>query len=317
MAETPVVVFSGKHTHRPHWIGPLTEAMAAEGLDLELHMDPAEVAPERVDYLLITANGPVRDFAPYTRLRAMLGLWAGVEGMLKLDLPADVPFARMVEPGLTEGMVDYVVGHVLRHHLDIDRYIGADPIAEWEVSFPPLARNRRVAILGLGELGTACAAALAALNFRVTGWSRSPKQIPGVATRHGPEALPGVLEAAEILVLLLPHTPDTLRVIDAAALARMPAGACIVNAGRGPLIDHAALLAALDSGQIRHATMDVFDVEPLPPGHPYWAHPRVTVTPHIASVTRPETASRALMQNIARDLAGKPLLGVVDRGRGY
>jgi glyoxylate/hydroxypyruvate reductase A len=313
----PTVVFAGRPESREPYETHLRRAMAERDVALDLHMDPAGVPPEAVDYLIFAASGPVRDFAPYTRLRAILSLWAGVEAVLGLGPPHGVPLCRMIEPGLTLGMRDYVVGHVMRHHLDIDRYIGARPIADWEADYPPLARDRAVGVLGLGALGSECARALSGLGFRVLGWARSAKEIGGIEAHSGEAGLDAVLGRSEILVGLLPHTPATERLLDAGALARLPRGACIVNAGRGSLIDHEALLAALDRGHVGHATMDVFDEEPLPPDHPYWRHPRVTVTPHVASVTRPETASEAIVENIARDLRGEPLLGVVDRDRGY
>jgi glyoxylate/hydroxypyruvate reductase A len=223
----------------------------------------------------------------------------------------------MVEEGLTLGMIDYVMGHVLRHHLDIDRYIHTSPIAEWETDYPPLARDRTVGILGIGALGGACAERLAMHGFRVIGWSRAPKEIPGVECRHGDRALDETIAEAEILVLLLPRTGATHRILNARRIAQMPLDACLINAARGQLIDHVALLEALNAGLLRHATMDVYDVEPLPPNDPYWTHPRVTVTPHIASVTRPETASKAVIAQIARHQRGEPFLHVVDRARGY
>jgi len=313
----PLVLYAGAPDQTAAYARHLHAALAAEGVEARLETEPARVAPETVDYLVFAGAGPVTDFAPFTRLRAILSLWAGVERLLTMDLPAGVPVVRMIEPGLTLGMIDYVAGHVLRHHLDIDRYIGAAPIAEWEADYPPLARDRRVGVLGLGALGRPVAEALARHGFAVDGWATRPRDIPGVACHAGEAGLDVVLARSEILVLLLPLTPATERLIDTGALARMPRGACLVNAGRGRLIDHAALLDALDRGHVAHATMDVFDEEPLPPDHPYWHHPRATVTPHIASVTRPETASAAIAANIARDLAGEPLVGVVDPARGY
>jgi glyoxylate/hydroxypyruvate reductase A len=318
MSETPpVVLYAAREDQREDYARELQRAAAEQGLAMELCLDPAEVDPARVDYLVFTASGPVKDFTPFTRLKAILNLWAGVEAVLRLGPPEDVPLVRMVEDGLTLGMVDYVAGHVYRHHLDIDRFMGANPITEWEVDFPPLARDRRVGILGLGVLGEACGRHLAACGFRVAGWSRSPKSIPGIACLSGEAGLAEVIGSSEILVLLLPHTADTERLLNAERIAAMPPGACLVNAGRGPLIDHDALLAALDAGHIRHATMDVFDEEPLPAGHPYWHHPRATVTPHIASVTRPETAADALVAQILRGERGEGLLHVVDRQAGY
>ncbi|MCG6901564.1 MAG: NAD(P)-binding domain-containing protein, partial [Rhodobacter sp.] len=187
----------------------------------------------------------------------------------------------------------------------------------WRPKAPPLARNRTVGILGLGELGSACARALTALNFNVIGYSRTPKAIPGVMCQSGPEGLQATLAVAEILVLLLPLTESTTNLLNAETLARMPRGAVIINPGRGPLIDDDALLGALDDGQIGHATLDVFHHEPLPQDHPFWAHPDVTVTPHIASETRTETATQVVVENIRRSEAGQPLLHLVDRTAGY
>jgi glyoxylate/hydroxypyruvate reductase len=210
-----------------------------------------------------------------------------------------------------------VVGHVLRHHLGMDAHIlGQDGVWRNDV-LPPLARERPVAVLGLGELGAACARALARLNYPVLGWSRSPKAVPGVECHAGDEGLVHVLVRAEIVVLLLPLTAETANLMNAERLALMPRGAVIINPGRGALIDDAALLAALDRGQIGHATLDVFRVEPLPPDHPYWAHPHVTVTPHVAADTRVGSACDVLVENIRRGEAGKPFLHLVDRARGY
>lgn len=313
----PIVVFAGQRHQRDAYREHLTRAAAVAGLEIDLHMDPAAVDPATVDYLVYAQNGPVQDFAPYTGLLGILNLWAGVEAVLARNPPADVPLVRMVEDGLTLGMIDYVTGHVMRHHLDIDRYIDASPIAEWEVDYPPLARDRTVGVLGVGALGGACAANLATHGFRVVGWSRTPKDIPGVECRSGAAALDEIVAVAEILVLLLPATAETHRILDARRISLMPLDACLINAARGQLVDHKALLTALSAGLLRHATMDVYDVEPLPPDDPYWTHPRVTVTPHIASVTRPETASRSIIDQIFRHRQGEPFLHVVDRARGY
>ena len=310
----PVVVFAGKPSERAPYEPELLRAAADAGLEIDLHMSPDDVDPSRVDYLIFAASGPVRDFAPYSGLKAILSLWAGVENILKLDPPRRIPLVRMVEDGLTLGMIDYVVGHVVRHHLDIDRFIGT---GEWLEGFPPLARDRNVGVLGLGALGAACAERLALNGFRVSGWSRTPKTVPGVTCRHGEDGLDAVITEAEILVLLLPLTTQTRGILDTRRIGLMPSDACLVNAARGPLIDHGALLAALDRGRVRHATMDVFDIEPLPADDPYWRHPRVTVTPHIASVTRPETAAEALIRQIGRGERGEPFAHVVDRDLGY
>jgi glyoxylate/hydroxypyruvate reductase A len=250
----------------------------------------------------------VQDFRPYTRLKGVLNLWAGVEDV-EGNRTLTAPLARMVDPDMTRGMVEYVTGHVLRHHLGMDRHIRG---AAWDADPPPLAHDRPVAMLGMGALGAACAATLAGLGFPVTGWSRGPKDVPGVRSVTGADGLRTALSGAAIAVLLVPHTRSTENLMDAERLSWLPDGAVLVNPGRGALIDDEALLAALP--RLGHATLDAFRQEPLPADHPYWSHPKVTVTPHIASSTRPESAARTLAENIRRGEAGEPLLHLVDRG---
>ncbi len=306
-------LFSGTEAQWRDWELPLQTAFAIADLDVTLSRD---LPPGMADYIICTPAGPVKDFSVFPRLKAVMSLWAGVE-TLTANETLKVPLCRMVDPGLTEGMTEWVTGHVLRHHLGMDAHIhGQDGVWRNGV-IPPLARDRTVGVLGLGELGQAAATALAGLNFRVAGWSRSEKRIDGIACHHGEAGLADLLEKSEILVLLLPHTAATESLLNAERLALLPEGAVIVNPGRGALIDDVALLAALDKGHLAHATLDVFRAEPLPPDHPFWAHPRVTVTPHIASETRPETASKTIAANIARAEAGESLAHVVDRAAGY
>lgn len=291
----------------------LARELAARGVAADLARDHA---PETVDYIVLDPGGPLRDFRPFTRAKAILSLWAGVEAFMG-NATITQPFARMVDPGMTRAMTEYVAGHVLRHHLGMDAHIrGLRGL--WRQDVPKLAPDRRVTILGMGELGQSAARALAGLGFAVTGWSRSPKALPCLARScAGMGELDAALEGAEILVLLLPRTADTEDLIDAARLARLAPGACLINAARGPLIVDDDLLAALDSGRLGHATLDVFRTEPLPPDHPFWSHPRVTVTPHVAAATQPATAAAAVAENIARVEAGLPLNHQVDWTRGY
>ncbi len=306
------VLFAAKpdswEAYEPH----LKAAFEAVGITADLR---TEFAAEEVDYIVYAPNSVVQDFTPFSRLKAVLNLWAGVENVVG-NTTLTAPLARMVDPGMTQGMMEWVVGHVMRHHLGMDRNILGQN-GSWEPHVPPLAQNRRVTVLGLGELGSACATSLSQLGFDVAGWSRRPKEVAGVTCLSGDDGLEKALSRAEILVLLLPKTPATENLLNAARLAQMPKGAMIVNPGRGQLIDDDALLAALNSGQIGHATLDVFRVEPLPVDHPYWAHPNVTVTPHIASETRKETASQVVAENIRRGEAGEPFLHLVDRTAGY
>lgn len=292
--------------------GPLSTALADMGIAARLVQ---EADPAGVDYIVYAPSSALQDFTPFTRCKAVLSLWAGVERIVG-NPTLTQPLCRMVDPSLTEGMVEWVVGHTLRHHLGMDRHI-VNPARHWDPTCPPLARDRKVAMLGIGALGEACARALMALNFRVEGWSRSPRALPGLVTHHGRDGLRTVLGGADFVVTLLPRTPDTENTLDAASLGWTKPGAVILNPGRGALIDDGALLAALDSGQVSHATLDVFRVEPLPQDHAFWAHPRVTVTPHIAADTRPDTSAWVIAENIRRAEAGTPLLNRVDRGRGY
>ena len=291
---------------------PLTAAFAARGVEVTLGTD---LPSKTVDWIIYAPNGDLSDFTPFTRLKGIQNLWAGVEQIVG-NPTIKVPLARMVDSGLTEGMVEWVTGHVLRHHLGMDADITRSD-GQWVKHTAPLARQRPVAMLGLGELGTACGQALSALNFDVHGWSRSAKQIDGITCHHGDSGLEDVLNLAQIVVILLPSTPATENLLNADRLNRLPRGAMLVNPGRGPLIDDDALIAALDSGQIGHATLDVFRVEPLPADHAFWSHPRVTVTPHIASETRPFTAAQTAVDNILRGHRGEPLLNTVDTALGY
>ncbi|MCK0150586.1 glyoxylate/hydroxypyruvate reductase A [Marivita sp. S6314] len=307
------ILFAARTVRWVEYEAPLRAALDAVGLDYVLDVD---LPPETVDYIVYAPNSKVQDFTPYTRLKAVLNLWAGVEDAVN-NPTLKVPFARMVDDaGLTQGMVEWVTGHVLRHHLGMDAHI-VNPNHDWIADAPPVAADRPVGILGLGELGSACGQALQQLGFPVTGWARSPKTVEGIPCLTGPDGLREVLRQSQIVVLLLPSTPSTENTLNAETLALMPKGAFVVNPGRGPLIDDDALLAALDSGHIAHATLDVFRTEPLPKDHPYWSHPRVTVTPHIASETRAPSASRAIVENIRRGEAGEPFLYLVDRDAGY
>ena len=305
------VLFAAKSERWESYEAPLRAAFAALGLDVNLSI---EMPADQVDYIIYAPNSTVQDFTPFTRAKAVLNLWAGVENVVGNET-LKIPLARMVDPGLTKGMTEWVAGHVMRHHLGMDLDIlnrGA-----WAPRTPPLAQERSVVILGLGALGCAAAQTLLGLGFQVSGWSRSPKQIEGVTCHAGEKGLSDALSKAEIAVLLLPDTPATTDLMNAQRLALMPRGAFIINPGRGPLIDDAALLESLDAGHIAHATLDVFRTEPLPEGDPYWAHPRVTVTPHIAAETRAITAAEVIAENIRRGEAGEELLHLVDRDLGY
>lgn len=306
------ILFAAKPERWPTYEAPLRAALKAANIEAQLAQD---IAPDQVDYIVYAPNSDLQDFTPYTRAKAVLNLWAGVEQITGNET-LKIPLARMVDPGLTKGMVEWVTGHVMRYHLGMDAHI-VNPSHEWKIKTPPLAQEREVVIFGLGALGTACAKVLLGLGFRVTGWSRSAKVVAGVTCLHGDEGFGEALRRAEIAVTLLPDTPATTDIFNAKTLGQMPHGSFLINPGRGPLIDDDALIAALDSGQIAHATLDVFRTEPLPKEHPFWAHPQVTVTPHIAAETRASTASEVIVENIKRGEQGAPFINLVDRTLGY
>jgi glyoxylate/hydroxypyruvate reductase A len=306
------VLFAARDGLWSDYVDHLKASFKSAALDVDLSRDHT---PEVVDYIIFAPHDGLTDFAPFTRTKAVLSLWAGVESIVS-NPTLTQPLTRMVNPSLSQGMVEWVTGHVLRHHLGMDRHILTQN-GTWDQTVPPLAQERRVTVLGLGALGAACAQALAGLGFDVTGWSRSKKSLDGVRCEAGDGGLQAALTDAEIVVLLLPNTVATENALNAQTLGLLAQGAFIVNPGRGPLIDDAALLAALDSGQVAHATLDVFRVEPLPAEHPFWAHPQVTVTPHIAAETRPKSAAQEIAANIARCEEGVPMLHLVDRRTGY
>lgn len=293
---------------------PLMRAFARAALSVDLVQGAPD--PAQVDYIIYAPGSPLQDFRPYVNTRAVLNIWAGVERVV-INPTLTQPLCRMVDPALTEGMVEWVTGQVLRHHLRLDTFILNQDGVWRHDQVPPLARQRPVAMLGLGALGQACVRALGGLGFPVTGWSRGQKDIDGITSVSGPDGLRRVLSEAQIVVLLLPLTAETESLLDAEKLGWLRPNAVVINPGRGGLIDDDALLAALDQGRVGHATLDVFRTEPLPADHPFWAHPRVTVTPHIAAETRPDTAAEVIAENIRRGETGEPFLYLVERGRGY
>lgn len=304
------ILFAAREERWPPYKAALHQALGEAGLG-QVHL-ARDIPAEDVDYIIYAPNSWLQDFTPYTKTKAVLNLWAGVETVVG-NATLTQPLCRMVDPALTQGMVEWVTGHVLRHHLGIDAHLNA-PAGTWTPEAPPVAWGRKITVLGLGELGRACAASLAALGFDVHGWSQTPKEIADLTCHTDLDA---ALAGAEGLVLLLPDTPATQNTLNTDTLTRVAEGCFVLNPGRGPLIDDDALIAALDAGQIGHATLDTFREEPLPADHPYWHHPRVTVTPHIASATRAPWAAKSIAENIRRGETGEPFLHLVDRARGY
>lgn len=267
---------------------------------------------------VVTWQPPDGLFPRLPNLGAVSSLGAGVEVLLAHpEIPTHVPVVRVVDPNLTGKMTEYVVLHVLRQHRDLDRIIAQQRAGTW-IRFPTRDTARTtVGFLGLGTLGRHAAAQLKALGFRVRGWTRAPRDVDGVEVFHGRAMLAAFLGGCDHLVCLLPQTPETKGIVDAALLAGLPRGAHFINAGRGGQVVEPDLLDALDSGHLASATLDVFGTEPLPASHRFWTHPRVTITPHNAADSSPESVAPQMLENYRRLIAGQPLLNQVDRARGY
>lgn len=240
-------------------------------------------------------------FLPFSNLKAIISLGAGIDHVLAdTRLPRHVPIIRTVGTDLTQRMREYVALHVLRHHRDMPRISANQRDKRWKPLIVPPATERAVGVMGLGNLGGAAVTTLAALGFETLGWSRSRHEIEGVETFAGEDELDAFLARCEILVCLLPLTAATAGILNAELFSRLPCGASVINAGRGQHLVEDDLIMALDNGQLSHATLDVFHVEPLPSDHPFWSHPGITVTPHIASLIDPTTGSRIVSANIQR-----------------
>lgn len=254
----------------------------------------------------------------FPNLRAIFSLGAGVDTLLAdRDLPTSAQVVRMLDDSMASDMSDFVRMCVTYHHRAMHEYAVLQAEGVWRSIRPPRNARRTVGVMGLGALGGRCALDLAAAGFAVRGWARRSRTLPDIATFTGEVEFEAFLAATEILVCLLPLTPETEDILSARVFSALPRGACVINVGRGRQLVDDDLLAALDSGHIAAATLDVFRVEPLPADHPFWRHPRITVVPHAAAFTHPDTAVPALAANLRRLLDGAPLAGVVDRTTGY
>lgn len=292
------------------------EILAQKAPDLSFRIWPEIGDPREIRYFV--AWMPPDDLMErFPNLELLISSGAGVDHLDLSKLPPDLPVARMVETGIVDGMVEYVSMAVLGLHRDLIDYVAQQRDEVWKQIRVRPAATRRVGVLGLGMLGEASCRMLAHFGFQVAGWSRSRREIEGVTCFAGAEELPAFLARTDILVCLLPLTDETRGMLGTELFAQLPKGAKLVNSGRGGHLDQDALLAALDSGQISAAVLDVTTPEPLTKGHPLWSHPRVLITPHIASMTQPETAVDVVLENLRRHHAGEPLIGLVDRKRGY
>ena len=295
------------------WIGQLQPLLP--GWTIRSIHDPGHA--EAVTYAVVwkPATGT---FLPFPNLKAIISLGAGVDHVLAdTELPCHIPIIRTVGQDLTQRMREYVALHVLRHHRDMPRISTNQREKRWEQLVVPPATDRTVGVMGLGNLGGTAASTLAALGFETLGWSRTRRGIEGITTYAGEAELDTFLSRCEIVVCLLPLTEATTGILNEALFTKLPHGASLINAGRGPHLVESDLLAALESGQLSHATLDVFHIEPLPSGHPFWTSARVTVTPHIASLIDAPTGSRIVSANIARFEEFGYVEDLADATRGY
>jgi glyoxylate/hydroxypyruvate reductase len=292
------------------------EIFRDEAPQIDFRIWPDIGDPLRVLYL--AAWEPPRDISSrFPNLKLLFSTGAGVDQFDLAALPPELSVVRMIEPGIVGGMIEYVTHAVLDLHRDMPAYRRAQQRRQWQPLPVKTAGERRVGVLGLGSLGRAVLAQLRAFGFDCAGWSRSRYAFDDVQCFAGESELSRFLQRTQILVCLLPLTAQTRGFLNAELFARLPHGAALVHVGRGTQLVVPDLVAALDSGRIAEAVLDVTDPEPLPPEHPLWAHERVRITPHIASVTQPATAARAILDNLQRFARGEALVGLVDRQRGY
>src|SRR5258708_35993410 len=273
--------------------------------------------PAAIEYAMVWQPEPGL-LARLPKLRLIVGLGAGVDHLLRdPELPRHIPIMRLVDPYMTDAMSEFVALQVLRlHRQDLD-YLAQQHAREWRELEQKNAAERPVGILGFGTLGQDAGRKLKSLGFPVAGWSRSAKAVAGFETHAGMAGLDALVAGSEILVCLLPLTAATEGILNAGLLARLPHGAGLVNAGRGGHLVEADLIPALDAGQLSGAVLDVFREEPLPPVHPFWHHPRITGTPHIAAETHPPTAAAIIRDAIRRFAAGLPVAHLVRCRRRY
>ena len=289
----------------------LENAFNKNGLDFKEITTDYEIDPATVEFLIYSPDSSLKDFSVFKNMKAVLNLWAGVEDII-YNKTLNKPLVRLVDDGMKQGMVEWCLAHVLRHHLLTDIHIKNQDGIWRSDTVPPLATEVNVGVLGLGALGTGVSKALSNIGYKVRGWSQTKKTIPNIESFLGPHGLTKVLESSQILILLLPLTPNTKFTMNSQTLKLLPKDSIIINPGRGLLINDDDLLESLNSGHISHATLDVFSTEPLAPTHVYWKHPKVTVTPHIAAQTRPQSSADTIAKSIIKIRRGEMPIGLVD-----
>lgn len=292
------------------------KAVSARRPDIAVVDWPDAGDPAEYEFALLW-KPPPGGLGRFTNLRAIQTLGAGINQLDLASLPPGLPLARMIDPNLTETMVDYAVAAVYRHFRGFDAFERLARAREWRFRPAPAKADFPVGVMGIGVLGSAVAERLAGLGFPVSGWSRSPRSLPSVTCFAGPDELPAFLAASRALVCVLSLTAETTGILNRETLGALPRGSYVVNMGRGGHLVEADLVDLIRAGQIAGATLDVFSQEPLPADHPFYDLPEVLITPHTAGAISPETAAPTVIENFERARAGRPLLNQVDPARGY
>lgn len=292
----------------------LQQALQAQLPDVELQIWPQIHAPERVDFAVVWRQ-PAGSLLPLTQLKALQSFGAGVDNIIADPLLPAVPLARIVDPDLTQSMLQYLQTVVQYYQLRFDEFARQQQNKLWKPRSP--RKLKHIAVLGLGELGAAAASHFAAQGYQVTGWAASAKQLPTVQCFYGDDGFTAAVQAADLVICLLPLTAQTENLLNSQRLALFKPGALLVNVARGAIVVDDDLLAALASGQLAGACLDVFRTEPLPAEHPFWQQPNILLTPHISAVTNADTAVQQIAENYRRLQAGLPLLNLIDKTRGY
>lgn len=304
------VAFCCTDTKAEPWLQGLGQALP--GATIEVWQPGAAPA----DYAVVWAP-PQQFLDEQPGLKALFNIGAGVDALLKLRLPAGAQVVRLDDAGMSVQMAEYVCHAVIRHFREFDGYEADMREGRWSFRKPRSRADFPVGVMGLGVLGARVAQALSVFEFPVHGWSRTPKVLEGVSTHHGDVGLQTFLSSCRVLVNLLPLTPDTHDILNRQTLGRLLPGGYLVNVARGAHLVEEDLLALLDSGHLAGATLDVFRTEPLSPEHPFWRHPKLTLTPHTSARTLRDESIAQIAGKIRALEAGQPVAGVVDPVRGY
>lgn len=304
------ITFCCTDTKAEPWLQGLSAALPGA------HISVWQPGAPQADYAVVWAP-PQAFIDEQPALKALFNIGAGVDGLLRLRLPASMQVVRLDDAGMAVQMAEYVSHAVIRHFREFDGYEADMQAGRWGYRKPKMRGDFPVGVMGLGVLGQRVVQALAQFEFPINGWSRSAKVLPGVRTFSGTDGLGDFLAASRVLVNLLPLTPDTQDILNRETLGKLQPGGYVINVARGAHLVEADLLALIDAGHLAGATLDVFRTEPLPAGHAFWNHPRITITPHTSARTLRDESIAQIARKIGALQRGEPVAGVVDPARGY